>query len=169
MTMRRPPPSNANQVELSFFDVPPPLDPLPGSHDISVGVRECLAEVLALSRAKGGDRYAVAAEVSRLSGRDMTKNMLDRYTAADEDKRFPLEALPALVCATGDFRLLELVAQACGCKVLRGEEAWVTEVGAAMLLERSVKSRIGALQRAVPEAALERLLSEVLKRVGGGR
>ncbi|MCC6195682.1 MAG: hypothetical protein IT518_14560 [Burkholderiales bacterium] len=161
--------SSVGQVELSFFDVPAAPQPVPGSHDISAAVRECLAEVLALARAGGTDRYAVAAEVSRLSGRDMTKNMLDRYTAADEDKRFPLEALPALVGATGNFRLLELVAEACGCKVLRSEEAWITEVGAATLLERSVRSRIGALQRAVPDTVLERLLSEVLKRIGGER
>ena len=165
MTMRRAS-THAGQLEMSFFDVPPQPESGARSHDIAAELRECLADVLALARAQGKDRFAVAAEVSRLTGRDLTKNMLDRYCAVDEDKRFPLEALPALVIATGDFRLLELVAAACGCKVLRGEEAWITEVGAAMLLERSVKTRIQGLRKVVPANVLERLVTEALKRVG---
>ena len=52
------------------------------------------------------------------------------------------EALPALTLATGDYRLLELVAEKCGCRIARGEEALLAEIGALTLQEKSVKSRL---------------------------
>lgn len=166
--MRRPK-AFPGQLEISFFEVPATPKEDAGSLDVGQAVRDCLAETLTLARTHGKDRFAIGAAVSRLTGREMTKNMLDRYTSHEEDKRFPLEALPAITRATGDFRLLELVAHACGCRVLRGEEALITEVGAALLLERSVKTRLTNLQKALPEGALERLIADALKRVGGAR
>lgn len=155
------------QLEMSFFDVPATPRSDAGSLDIAQSVRDTLNDTLATAKADGRDRYDIAASISRLSGRDMSKDMLDRYTAPSSDgHRFPLEALPALIQATGDFRLLELIAHKCGCKVLRGEEAMLAEIGALMLQERTTKDRLSQIKKAVPDSVMERLVAEVLKRIG---
>lgn len=158
------------QIEMSFFEVPDTPRTDAGSLDITQVVRDCFTDTLATAKAEGYDRFDVAAKVSRLTGREISKHMLDRYSAPSaEDHRFPLEALPALVQATGDFRLLELVAQKCGCKILRGEEAVLAEIGALMLQDRTTKARLDHIKKAVPDSVMDRLVSEVLKRMGGGR
>lgn len=157
------------QLELTFFTVPETPRSDPGGMDISLVVRDAIVALLSFASAHGLDRHDVAAQVSRLTGRDMSKNMLDRYTAPSaDDWRFPLEALPALTLATGDYRLLELVAEKCGCRIARGEEALLAEIGALMLQERSVKSRLGVLQKNLPTGMLDRLVEKSAKRKGGG-
>lgn len=155
------------QLELTFFEIPP--EPGTGSSalDVSTTSRELLADVLAAVKARGRDRHAIAAEISRLTGRDITKNMLDRYCATAEEWRFPLEALPAFVQATGDLRLLEFIAEACGCRVMRGEEALLAEIGALMMEERAAKSRLERIRRALPDrVSLDRLMEKAAARFG---
>jgi hypothetical protein len=159
--------NNPNQYSLEplFFEVPPKIEVQTGSLDVSLAVREILTETLSKNPL---DRYEIAVQMSRLMARDMSKNMLDRYSAPSaEEWRFPLEALPALVSATGDFRLLELIAEKCGCKLLRGEEAWIAEVGALTLQKKQTEKRLSEFKGAVPEDVLVRLSREVLKRIGG--
>ncbi|UXC35126.1 hypothetical protein [Cupriavidus gilardii] len=157
-----------NQLELSFYEVPPQPKNEDGSLDIGMNVREALANTLAGAHSRGLDRHDVAAKVSRLSNHDLTKNMLDRYCAPSADGwRFPAEAIPAFVVATGDYRLLEIIAAACGCKVYRGEEAMLAEIGALTLQERTVKDRLAELRRTVPKSVLDRLVEEEAKRQGG--
>lgn len=159
-----------NPDQLSFFEVPPEPVGENGGLDISQEVREVLSEVLAKAATRGVDRHAVAAAISRLTEREISKHMLDRYSAiTTEDWRFPLEALPALVKATGDFRLLELIADACGCRVLRGEEAILAEIGALMLQQNATSSRLDQIKAHVPEPVMQRLVEEALKRVGKGQ
>ncbi len=154
------------QLELTFFDIPPEPGTAGSALDVSGDLRELLADVLAAAKTRGRDRHAVAMEVSRLTGRDLTKNMLDRYCAQAEEWRFPLETLPALVSATGDLRLLEFIAQACGCRVMRGEDALLAEIGALMLQERAAKSRLERIRRALPErVSLERLMEKAAARI----
>jgi hypothetical protein len=161
--------SHPGQLELSFFTVPETPRTEAGGLDIALAVRDALTEMLSTASTQGMDRHAVGAQVSRLSNRDMSKNMLDRYCAPSADEwRFPLEALPALTLATGDYRLLELVAEKCGCRITRGEEALLAEIGALTLQEKSVKSRLGVLQKNLPSGMLERLVEQASKRNGGG-
>jgi hypothetical protein len=158
---------NSNQNELMFFEVPAAMRSDAGGHDIALAVRETLTDLLGAAGVQGCDRYEVAAQISRLSNHEISKHMLDRYTAPSADGwRFPLEALPALTQATGDYRLLELVAEACGCKVYRGEEALLAEIGALTMQERNVKARLTDLRKNVPDTVMDRLISEVLKRLG---
>jgi hypothetical protein len=144
----------SDPAQASFFDAPVP--PLAGP-ELSSRIREGLAE--ALDHAKenlGRDRYAVATEMSRIMGRDNTKNMLDRYTAPSADEwRFPLEALPALVAATGDARLVILVAEASGYKAMPGEATAVAELVTLELQSRAIKKRIAAARKRLPQQALD--------------
>lgn len=167
--MTRKPVVNPGQFEMSFFTVPETPRCVAGGLDISLPVRDALTETLSAALLQGMDRHEVGAQISRLSGRDMSKNMLDRYCAPSADEwRFPLEALPALTLASGDYRLLELIAEKCGCRIARGEEALLAEIGALTLQEKSVKSRLGVLQKNLPEGMMQRLAEKNTKRNGGG-
>jgi hypothetical protein len=154
------------QLSLSFFDIPAAMRPESGGLDIAVAVRETLALLLADAARHGHDRFDVATQVSRLSGRDMTKNMLDRYTSDGGEWRFPLEALPALTQATGDYRLLELAAEKCGCRLTRGNESVLLEIAALEMHERATQARLKAVRSSVPDDVMERLTAEVLRRIG---
>lgn len=162
----KPRTANPNQSELMFFEVPSVPRSDAGGLDIALAVRETLTDMLGATAVQGHDRHEVAARISRLSNHEISKHMLDRYTAPSADGwRFPLEALPALVQATGDYRLLELVAEKCGCRVYRGEEAMLAEIGALTMQERNVKARLIDLRKNVPDTVMERLVAEVLKRM----
>jgi hypothetical protein len=156
------------QMELSFFEVPPAPRAEAGGLDVAMAVREVLADILGAASSRGMDRHEVAAQMSRLANHDITKNMLDRYCAPSADSwRFPAEAIPALTVATGDYRLLEAIAERCGCRVYRGEEAMLAEIGALTLQERSVKARLDTLRKNVPDTVMDRLVEEVMRRIGG--
>lgn len=155
------------QFEINFFDVPvAPIDEA-GSLDIAHAVRDLLVDILSAAKTAGLDRYDVATMISRLSSRSLTKDMLDQYCAnSAEGKRFPLEALPALILATGDYRLLEFIADRCGCRILRGEEAMVAELGALAMQEKAIKDRLKHINSHLPAGAAEKLSAEALKRLG---
>jgi hypothetical protein len=140
--MRRRVLPQPGQVEINFSTYQlPHLMKL--ALDIAHAVRDVLVDILAATKVAGIDRFEVATMISRLSNRSMTKDMLDQYCANSADgKRFPLEALPALVLATGDYRLLEFIADRCGCRILRGEEAVVAELGALAMQEKAIKERL---------------------------
>ncbi|EHP39391.1 cytoplasmic protein [Cupriavidus basilensis OR16] len=158
----------ANQLELSFYEVAPQPKNEAGGLDIAMTVREALVDTLSAAGSRGMDRHDVAAQISRLSNYDISKHMLDRYCAPSADGwRFPAEAIPAMVVATGDYRLLEVLAERCGCRVYRGQEAMLAEIGALTLQERTVKDRLAELRRTVPKSVLDRLVEEEAKRHGG--
>lgn len=158
----------ANQLELSFFEVPPQPKNEAGSLDIAMAIREALVDTLAAATSSGMDRHDVAAKVSRLSNHDLTKNMLDRHCAPSaEGWRFPAEAIPALVVATGQYRLLEIIAAACGCKVYRGEEAMLAEIGMLTMQQKLVAERLAEKRRSLPKSVLDRVAEEEAKRIGG--
>jgi hypothetical protein len=161
---------NPNQLSFEplFFAMPKKQESEEvGSKDVSVIVREVLSEILSTVKATAGDRFEIASKMSRLCNRDISKYMLDRYCASADEWRFPLEALPALVEATGSYDLLELIVEKCGCKLLRGEEAWIAEVGALTIQEKQTKKRLSELNSVVPEDVLDRLTKAVASRLGG--
>lgn len=150
---RRPSPHAPSPNQPGFFDRPETI--LEGAA-LSTAIREAVSDALAFAKAQGRDRFAVASDMSRLTGRDMTKNMLDRYAAPSaDDWRFPLEALPALVKATGDTRLVTLIVDACGFKALPGEATAVAELVTLELQQRAISARIAAAKKNLPQQALD--------------
>ena len=127
-----------------LFDVPQPT-PLSVSHDLDVPLREALNAAL---KACPQDRHHVAAEMSRLTGRNVTRYMLDSYTAdSRDDHNFPFRYAAAFEVATGSHALTQLLAQNRGCKVLVGEESLLAELGRIEQAEANLKRRKDALKR----------------------
>ncbi|WP_447978122.1 phage regulatory CII family protein [Candidatus Nitrospira bockiana] len=143
--------TNGTPSQLSLLERPQPITEGQLAH-VSPSLRAALATAIkgcALSR------YHIAAAVSELMARDLSKDMLDKYCAESaEAHRLPAELVPALCVVTGSRGLLEILAEATGCTLVSVERStqWsvadlrqgmlrvVTELGeAAETLEKSLR------------------------------
>lgn len=110
-----------------LFAVPVPAAPLPGSMDFRATLSHLTGEML---RAAGKDRHGIAATCSRLTGKDVSKYMLDGYTAESrEEFNLPLWLVPALETACSAHDLSTWLAGVRGGRLLIGREALAAELG----------------------------------------
>jgi hypothetical protein len=87
-------------------------------------------------------RHHVAAKMDELLGKDITKAMLDSWSAeSKEAHRFPLEYLPAFVEATGDRSLLRMICELSGGRFVDNDETLKLELGRISAQEQSLKFR----------------------------
>jgi len=93
----------------------------PGSLNQGRAVRVALYESIKTS---GLDRWEIAARMSRLTDCEISKAMLDAWTAeSKEGHRFPVEYAAAFCRVTGCGRLLEVVGQSIGLFAMQGPDA----------------------------------------------
>jgi hypothetical protein len=98
-----------------------------GSLNIQQQIKNIISEAL-----KGCplSRWQVAAQMSELAGIDITKGMLDAWSAESREyHRFPLEFVPAFCRVTGNYELLRFVCESAGCYMAEGEEVILAEFG----------------------------------------
>lgn len=113
-----------------LFEVPLAPAPLAASMDHRAAIAHLLADMLATAHAAGLDRYEVAARASRLAAKDVSKYMLDAYTAESrEEFNLPLWLLPALEAACGSHRLTSWLCAIRGGRLYVGEDALAAELG----------------------------------------
>lgn len=120
------------------------INPPKGSLDIDSELRAAISEDLKQARdgARALSRYEVAARMSELVGQEITKAMLDNYTAeAHEKHRFPCQFLPAFVLATGgQRRAFECLSRHAGLFALPGKEALRAEIEKLDEEEKRIRS-----------------------------
>lgn len=139
-----------DDITPDFFEIPAPPAPVGGSLNFDPQICAALSDTLKQSRK---DRYEIAADMSRLLAREVSKNMLDAYTAESRDAyNFPLNYVAAFEVATESFALTQLLAQLRGCRMLVGEDALLAELGKVereelQLRERKVALRAQLLRR----------------------
>lgn len=134
-----------------LFEIPQPVLAVPGQGNYSVQVSELVSEML---KAADVDRYEVAARMSRLSGDDVSKAMLDAWSSpARTDHNIPFYRVALLeeVCAS---HLLTnwLVAQR-GGRVAYGRDALLAELGRLERTRDESARRARELKRAMGEQA----------------
>lgn len=135
---------------LDIFAVPQPVLAIPGHGNYAAQVSELVGEVL---KATDLDRYEVAARMSRLSGDDVSKNMLDAWSSpARADHNLPLyrAALLEEVCASHSLTNWQVNLR--GGRVAYGREA--------------LDAELGRLERVAADATRK---ARELKRLLGGR
>lgn len=89
------------------------------SHLVAEMIAEC-----------GLDRYEIAARASRLAGKEISKAMLDGYTAESREAfNLPLWMVPALECACESTALTSWLAEIRGGRLLLGPAALDAEIG----------------------------------------
>lgn len=154
MSARKPMPGDPRQAAFSFF-VPseasfPTNQPTPiTSDDFDATQRARIATTLdqAAHRAVAPmDRDQVAAAMSLILGRRVSKVQLDQWSAPSQaDRRIHADALRALCLATGDWRTFHHFVEACGFKALTPQEAVCAEFGALHAVRRHLDAKARSL------------------------
>ncbi len=125
MSRRRP-----DALTGELFAIPRPAAPVPGSMDYRAEVSLLVGDMLRDAAAAGMDRYEVAAQASRLAGRDISKAMLDGYTAESrEEFNTPLWIAPVLESVCSATVLAEWHAGKRGGQMLVGAATIDAEIG----------------------------------------
>ena len=110
-----------------LFEVPEPVAQNAGSLSCRAEIAGVMADVVKEIHI---DRYELAAKMSRLLGREISKFMIDAYTSESRDTQMPpIDTAIAFDMATGGISLLKLYADKLGCKVVVGKEVLFTELG----------------------------------------
>ena len=126
-----------------FASIPTAYPMLPGAWNFRVEIAHVMGEAI---KAAPQDRYAIAADMGRLLGREISVNTLDKYTSEAAEGHHPsLETAIAFDAATGQMALLAMYAAKLGAKVLPGKDALLAELGR---LEQ-MKGEIARSERAI--------------------
>lgn len=119
MMSRRPP----DEQTLELFK----HQPNEGDLDISAELRHLLSRAI---KDSGQDRFAIASRMSRFMDRDITRHMLNAWSAESrEEWRFPFEAAPAFQAVCETTVLTELLARTSGGRFMTGDESLLAELG----------------------------------------
>lgn len=135
---------------LDMFEVPRPASPVAASMDYRSTVAHLLADAL---KAAEGDRYDVAAEASRLVGRDVSKAMLDAYTSEARNAwNLPFWLVPALETACRTHALTQWLAEVRGGRLYVGGENLAAQLGRLMRAKEETEAQIRRLKKLMREA-----------------
>lgn len=141
--------SASDDRTFDLFAVPVPAPVTPGGMDYRLAVAELLKAIL--DESGFADRYEAAAAMSRLAGKEVTKYMLDAYTAPSrEDYNAPAWLMPVAETACRSHRYTAWCAELRGGRLYLGAEALKAEIGRMehqrdelAKLIRDVKRRLG--------------------------
>lgn len=140
-----------DQRTFDIFEVPAPVVPAPGSGNYATQVSELVGGVL---KGSPHDRYEISAQMSRLSGDDVSKNMLDAWSSpARSEHNIPLYRVPLLeeVCQSHAFT--DWVVHLRGGRVAYGREALAAEYGRQQQMMDKLKSDMQKLKKLMGEEA----------------
>lgn len=112
---------------LDLFEVPQPVLAVPGLGNYSVQISELVGEIL---KAANIDRYEIAARMSRLSGDDVSKAMLDAWASpARTDHNIPFYRVALLEEVCASHLLTNWLVNVRGGRVAYGRDALLAELG----------------------------------------
>lgn len=110
---------------LDIFDVPQPKLAVPGEGNYAAEVSLMVGLLL-----KGLDRRELAAHMSRLSGDDVSKHMLDAWASpARQDHNIPFYRVPLLEQSCDSHDLTDWLVEQRGGRAAYGTEALDAELG----------------------------------------
>ena len=90
-----------------------------GLFDVLLGLKQLMSKQITAS---GQDRYDIAASVSRMTLRDMSKDMLDKLTSSDPAYEPGVLKLAAFCVSTGSFAPFRYVFKLVNREVIVGAE-----------------------------------------------
>lgn len=122
-----------------FMYLRPETAPSPGSLNIGLKVRHAVSAAI---RKSGKDRIDICADIYRLTGTEVSKATLDKWSAESGDissdhidnngnKRWgmPVEIMPAFCIVTGDYEVLYIATEAGNHKALKGKDVVWARMG----------------------------------------
>jgi hypothetical protein len=132
-----------------LFAVPQPEHPVPGSADYAFEVSHLVSQVL---KECPQDRWEIAAQMSRLSGADVSKNILDAWASpAREDHNIPLYRAALLEDVCGSHALTDWLAGKRGGRVAYGRETLNAELGRMVVMRQALDQKMRELKKLMGE------------------
>jgi len=128
-----------------MFMVPQAPAPNPASMNYGAEVAALLSTMFAES---GMDRFQIAAEMSRLTGREVSKYMLDAWTSESRDAyNIPFYLVPAAEAACKSHAMSSWLATKRGARLAVGRDALNAEYGKLKAMSDDIKRRMQAMER----------------------
>lgn len=129
---------------------------VPQAHPMTAGAWRFRSEIAhAMSDAVkvcSKDRYQIAADMSRLLGREISINTLDKYTSEASEDHIPnLETAIAFDAATEQLALANLFAGKLGCRVLPGKDSLLAELGRLEQMKGEIAKQERAIKKVLGE------------------
>lgn len=132
-----------------FADIPKAMPMTAGAWRFRTEIAHAMGEAV---KACSKDRYQIAADMSRLMGREISVNTLDKYTSeASEDHLPNIETAIAFDAATEQLALVGLFAAKLGCRVVPGKESLLTELGRIEQMKGELAKQERAIKRVLGE------------------
>lgn len=134
---------------LDLFEVPQAAAPIPAGLDYRAQVSGLVSQML---KDADGDRYELAGRMSRLTGTDVTKYMLDAYSSEARDTfNLPFWLVPALEESAHSHLLTNWLTGVRGGRLLIGREALNAELGKLERLRDEAAKKIKQLKQVMGE------------------
>lgn len=134
-----------DNATIDIFEVPQPVQLAPGSGNYAAQVSELVGTIL---KSSPHDRYEIAAQMSRLSGDDVSKHMLDAWSSPGRcEHNIPLYRVPLLeeVCQSHAFT--DWMVHLRGGRVAYGREALAAQYGKMQQMKDKLQQEMRELKR----------------------
>lgn len=128
-----------------MFDVPQAAATVPASMHYGAEVAALVGQMFTES---GLDRHQIAQKMSVLTGRDVSKNMLDAWTSVSRDAyNIPFYLVPVAEAACQSHTMSGWLADRRGARLAVGMDAVRAEYGKLKAVSDDVQKRMRLLQR----------------------
>lgn len=113
-----------------------------GTFDVLLGLKQLLSREM-----KGLDRYLIAAQISRLTGRDLSKEMLDKYVGSDLAYRPPADLLVAFCHVVESTKVFSYLLEPLDRDVLHPEDRDLVDLARLQEQQRTIETQIQDIRR----------------------
>lgn len=128
-----------------MFLVPRPERPSPGSANYAFEVSNLTSEMLKESPL---DRWEIAAQMSRLSGDDVSKNIIDAWASPGRpDHNMPIYRLPLLEDVLSTHALTDWLVSKRGGQVAYGKDVLNAKLGRMIGMKKQLDAQIREMQK----------------------
>ncbi|ADE10432.1 hypothetical protein [Sideroxydans lithotrophicus] len=132
-----------------FSSIPQAHPMTPGSWNFRREIAAVMGEAI---KACHKDRWQIAADMSRLLGREISVNTLDKYTSEASEDHIPnLETAIVFDAATEQTALANFYASKLGCSVLPGKDSMLAELGRIEQMRGDLAKQEKAIKRILGE------------------
>lgn len=134
---------------LDLFEVPQPAAALPASMDYRREVAGLVGQIL---KEAEGDRFEIAARMSRLSGHEVSKYMLDAWSSESRDAyNMPFYQAAVFEAACNTHLLTNWLADKRGGRLLVGKETLNAELGRMERMKEDLTRKIREVKKVMGE------------------
>ena len=120
------------------------FDNLPeGAFDVLLGLKQLMSRLISAS---GKDRYTISSEISRLTLRNLSKDVLDKLTSSDTNYRPDAVTLLAFCHVVGNLEPFSYLLSSLGCDVLTGKDKDLVELGRLQEKRLEIETKIAQIR-----------------------